>query len=121
VQKSEGSNSRAAMRTGVTAFAQLPLLSTCEAVDKVLLCWYCAILNLPLACKGPNSICFSDTSAGSLGTSLLFSGREHCNPVTLSAESESSSSHASLVTVKLELGEQVAVYFSRCMRHITSQ
>lgn len=85
--KSGGGNSGAVMQTGVTAFAQLPLLSACKAVDKVLLCWYCVILNLSLACKGSNSIRFSDTSAGSLGTSLLFSGREHCNPVTLSAES----------------------------------
>lgn len=85
--KSEGSNSRAVIQTGVTAFAQLPLLSTCKAVDKVLLCWYCVILNLSLACKGSYSICFSDTYAGSLGTSLLFLGREHCNPVTLSTDS----------------------------------
>lgn len=85
--KSGGGNSGAVMQTGVTAFAQLPLLSACKAVDKVLLRWYCVILNLSLACEGSNSICFFDTSAGSLGTSLLFSGREHCNPVTLSAES----------------------------------
>lgn len=44
-------------------------------------------LHLSLACEGSNSICFSDTSAGSLGTSLRFSGRERGNPVTLSAES----------------------------------
>lgn len=119
--QSEGSNSRAVMQTGVTAFTQLPLLSTCKAVDKVLLCWYCVILNLSLAWKGSNSICFSDTSAGSLGTSLLFFGREHCNPVTLSTESKSSSSHASPVIIKLELRDWVAVYLSRCMRHITSQ
>lgn len=86
-RKSEGSNSRAVMQTGVTALAQFPLLGACKAVDKVLLCWYCVILNLSVVCKGSNSICFSDTSTGSLGTSLLFLGREHCNPVSLSAES----------------------------------
>lgn len=53
----------------------------------MLLCWYCVILNLSLACKGSISISFFDTSAGSLGTSLLFSGREHCNPAPVSAES----------------------------------
>lgn len=42
--KWEGSNSGAVLQTGVTAFAQLPLLSACKAVDKVLLCWYCVIL-----------------------------------------------------------------------------
>lgn len=86
--KSEGSNSRAEMQAGVTAFAQLPLLSTCKAVDKVLLCWYYVILNLSLACAGSNSICFSDTSAGSLGTSLFFLGREHRNSIPLPTESK---------------------------------
>lgn len=88
------------------------------AVDKILLCWYCAILNLSLACEGSNSICFSDTSAGSPGISLLFSVREHCNPVTQSVESESASAHTA---VKSEFRERVAVYLSRCMRHIISQ
>lgn len=50
--KSEGSNSGAVMQTGVTAFAQLPLLSTCKAVDKVLLCWYCVILICLRPAKG---------------------------------------------------------------------
>lgn len=86
-RKSEGSNSRAdADRCHSLRLDSL--LSTCRAVDKVLLCWYCVIFNLSLACKGSISISFSDTSAGSLGTSLLFSGREHCNPVTAPQRAE---------------------------------
>lgn len=83
---SEGGRSRAVLQTGVTACAELLLLSAHKAADKVPSCWCC--VTRPLSCKGSNGIRSSDSSAGSLGTSLPLFGREWCNPVTLCAESE---------------------------------